>query len=371
MDKERSFLKQCLLSLGHEADEAVDFLKNQLRNRFEPHSPLEIIAYRGFGNLQRSTLRGRILAYRKPIDHDIESRWNNLQQSYRRFETDEVPNVLVEAKFGDALYEATSDEEGYFTFSFDTPSLDGATSFSLVLNLPERPSEYSTVQAQVYTPPPNAQFGVISDIDDTVLKTNATSLLQMMKLTLLESSRTRVAFSGVDEFYQALHRQLNPVFYVSSSPWNLYDFLIDFMKLNRVVDGPLLLRDFGIDESKFIAGEHMEHKLTQIRGVLQTYPELPFILIGDSGQDDPEIYATIAAEFPDQILACYIRDVSGAARDSEVERTIKSLSNQGVDMLLVPDTLAAAVHASANNWLPAESLTAIKQAIDANRGDVS
>ncbi len=371
MDKETSFLMQCLRSVGHEADDAIDFLKNQLRTRFQPRAPLEIVAYRGFGNQQKSTLAGRVLAYRKPLDSDIESRWNNLQQSYRRFETDEVPNVLIEAKVDGARYTAISDDEGYFALEFDTPLTKNATRFKVALDLPERSSEHSTTEASVFVPSANAKFGVISDIDDTILKTNATSILQMMKLTLLESSRTRLAFSGVGEFYQALHQQHNPVFYVSSSPWNLYDFLIDFMALNNLVEGPLMLRDFGIDESKFIAGSHMEHKLAQIRKVLLTYPKLPFILVGDSGQDDPEIYATIANEFPDQILACYIRDVSGAARDREVEKTMKSLSEQGIDMLLVPDTLAAATHAATRNWLSAEFLGTIKQGVDSARIEVT
>ena len=111
--------------------------------------------------------------------------------------------------------------------------------------------------------------------------------------------------------------------------------------------------------------------MTQIRNILTTYPELPFILVGDSGQDDPEIYESIVREFPNQILACYIRDVSSAARDRGVQNIINSMSNQGVDMLLVPDTLGAAVHASTRGWLNPESLNIIKNAVDADRSGAS
>ncbi len=366
MDKDTSFLMRCLRSVGHEAEEAVDFLKHQLTTRFNPTAALEIVAYRGYGNRLKYTLMGRVLTHREPLDSSLESRWNNLQQSYRRFETDEVPNVLVEAQVDGKTHRVKSDAEGYFTFTLDTPEIQNATSFTVTLDLPNRTSDYSTVEATVYIPSPNARFGVISDIDDTILQTNATSVLEMMKLTLLESSRTRLAFSGVGEFYRALQQRTNPIFYVSGSPWNLYEFLIDFMKLNKLVEGPLMLRDFGIDKSKFIAGPHVEHKMTQIRSILLTYPDLTFILIGDSGQDDPEIYAAIAKEFPDQILSCYIRDASDAARDRDVQAIISAFADLKIDMLLVPDTLAAAVHASANSWVSSESLTLIKQSIDAD-----
>jgi phosphatidate phosphatase APP1 len=102
-------------------------------------------------------------------------------------------------------------------------------------------------------PPPSAQFGVISDIDDTVIRTDATRLLRMLKRTLLENARTRLPFEGVAEFYSGLHarrtvRALNPVFYVSSSPWNLYAVLTDFLEHQGIPLGPLMLRDWGISE---------------------------------------------------------------------------------------------------------------------------
>jgi len=367
MNELTEYLKQSLRSLGHEADEAFDYLKHQLRNRFHPHTPLDIVAYRGFGNQSNSTLTGRVLAYREPLSSSLESKWRNLQQSYSRFETDEVPHVLVQANVNDECYQTHSDSEGYFVFEFPTPSNANAGTFDIALSLPERSSEHSSSIGTVHVPNNTAKFGVISDIDDTILETNATSLLKMMRLTLLESSRTRLAFSGVGNFYSALHQGVNPLFYVSSSPWNLYDFLVDFMQLNKLITGPLFLRDFGVDQSKFIAGPHTTHKLDQIRKILSTYPDLPFILIGDSGQDDPEIYATVVNEFPEQILSCYIRDVSGAVRDKKVRTTIQSLKKHQTDMLLVPDTLAAAVHAASRGWISEKDVEVIKSDVNSNR----
>ena len=215
--------------------------------------------------------------------------------------------------------------------------------------------------AEVILPGADARFGVISDIDDTLLVTQATSLLKMMRLTLLESSESRVAFPGVAAFYEALHDGTNPFFYVSSSPWNLHEFLQDFMRLKGIVSGPLLLRDFGLDENKLVAGPHLEHKLAQIRRVMDRFPTLPFVLVGDSGQRDPEVYDRIVEAYPGRVLAVYIRDVSDGVRDRAVQDIAARLAGQDVDMLLVPDTLAAARHAASRGWLDEAALARVAE----------
>jgi phosphatidate phosphatase APP1 len=173
----------------------------------------------------------------------------------------------------------------------------------------------------------------------------------MIKLTLLESSRTRVAFEGVSAFYRALEGRSNPFFYVSSSPWNLHQFLIEFMELHCIPTGAMYLRDFGLDETKLIAGAHKTHKLDAIERILNFTGSLKFILAGDSGQRDPEVYAEVVRRHPKRILAIYIRDVSDVARDGEVQLLIEEVNSFGIDMLLVPDTRAAARHAAEQGYI--------------------
>ena len=204
----------------------------------------------------------------------------------------------------------------------------------------------------VIVPPAAAEFGIISDMDDTVLQTGATSLLSMAKKTLFGNARTRLPFEGVSAFYAALHRGTNPLFYVSSSPWNLYDLLVDFLDVNEIPLGPLMLRDWGISETDFFTGSHGEHKLGTIERIFETYPHLPFILIGDSGQEDPEIYHEIVHNHPDRVLCIYIRDVSeAAARDKEVQKLATELLNDRSELVLVPDTVTAARHAASRGWI--------------------
>lgn len=360
--------KTLLLRTGVKTENAIDYVQTRFQKRLKPDQRLHVIAYRGFGashaNGWQGHLRGRVLRYREPGTPGASTLWNNLRQNYARFDTDELAGVKVNAQVGDEMSHAVSDEEGYFECSFSSSKEVDETSLAVTLSLPEFTDIDIDGDPVIELPSHNASFGVISDIDDTLLVTQATSLLRMMRLTLLESSDTRVAFPGVAPFYQALHQGHNPFFYVSSSPWNLYEFLTDFMALQNIVPGPLMLRDFGIDSSKFIAGSHKDHKLEQIRSVLNAYPSLPFVLSGDSGQDDPEIYHQISMEYPDQIKAIYIRDVSDQWRDREIQLKIESCKDRGIDMLLVPDTQAAAVHAASLGLIAEDTLADIAAATE-------
>jgi phosphatidate phosphatase APP1 len=218
----------------------------------------------------------------------------------------------------------------------------------------------------VMTPTIGSLFGVITDVDDTILKTDATSLIKMARLTFFNNARTRLPFEGVAAFYRALQSGpdsslFNPIFYVSSSPWNLYDLLVDFCIVQGIPKGPFLLRDLGISQDQFFTSSHLQHKLEQIRLILNTCEHLPFILIGDSGQHDPEIYLEVIKEFPGRIRAVYIRDVSvKALRDASVNAIAAEAKALGVDMLLVPDTVAAAKHAAVHGFIDPEILPDIR-----------
>jgi phosphatidate phosphatase APP1 len=220
-------------------------------------------------------------------------------------------------------------------------------------------------------PPPDSEFGVISDIDDTVMKTDVINLLAMARNTFLMNSRTRLPFAGVAAFYQALRRgsgeRNNPIYYVSSAAWNLYDMIVDFFVVRNIPLGPLFLVDFGFTKDQFFSPSHHEHKLKTIQMLLDTHPTLSFILIGDSGQKDPEIYLETIHNNPKRILAAYIRDVTLAPRAAEVHLLIDRARGLGVEMVTVKDTFAAAQHAADKGFITPQYLADILKERDADK----
>jgi phosphatidate phosphatase APP1 len=199
------------------------------------------------------------------------------------------------------------------------------------------------------------EFGVISDIDDTVVPTGATRFWEMLKTTFTGNAHTRVPFPGVAAFYQALSKGLvgyenNPFFYVSSSPWNLYDFLQELMSIHNIPQGPLMLRDIGLSREHFFAGSHSEHKLVQIERIFEIVHDIPFILIGDSGQHDAEIYLQVIRDFPGRVKMVYIRDVDPSSHEKAL-KIGREIRNLGVEMMLLTDTIEAARHAVSKGWI--------------------
>ncbi len=349
---------------------SFDAVRLRLQRPFQKIKGFHIVPYRGFGTGSALFVKGRVL--RNPFliaPWKRESAWRNLMDTYRRFNTREMAGVQVELRWNESMHIATTDEDGYFTFLLT--DLPGPATFPMIWNrlelrlVSQAADEPIVTAADILIPPKNAQFGVISDIDDTVLVSNATRKLRMARLAFFQSARKRLPFAGVAAFYRALQKgtlpgTFNPIFYVSSSPWNLFDMLTDFFTWQGIPLGPLLLKDIGATRAQVGGASHHTHKLAQIERIMSMYPALSFILIGDSGQQDPEIYRKVVEEYPNRVLAIYIRDVSKSKRDSAVQTIISSLSESNVPMFLIPDTEVAAQHAVANGWVERETLSEIR-----------
>ena len=362
-----SNLLRALVSGANALEQRFDRLRFEVKRRFGLLDPFEILPYRGHGTARRLFLKGRVLE-KMGITRSGQyaSTWENLRNMARRFASDEVPGARVRATFGDARVEAVADDEGFFELDLDlTEPIGGPTAWhpvELELLHPASPDGATVRSTGQVLVPAGARFGVVSDIDDTVIHSNATSVLKMAWIVLLNDAYTRLPFEGVNAFYEALRRGAdeeaahNPIFYVSSSPWNIYDVLEDFLNVHGVPEGPLFLKDW----SPSVLGKHRTHKLGIIRTLLRTYPDLPFVLIGDSGEEDPEIYLQVAREHPGRIKAIYIRDVTTGRRDAEVQALAKEAAPLGTEMISVADSAAAAEHAASIGLIAPDAVSGVR-----------
>jgi phosphatidate phosphatase APP1 len=335
-----------LRSIITQVGAGAEVLIERLRRRRRHDGPVQLIAYRSMGTAAELMVNGRVLEDRGISEAAEElSRLQNFRDNWRRFGSRELAGVKVQASFQSQTVTAQTDEEGYFAIRLQPAEpLDNAPWQIVRLELPEVGVSGA---GEVLVPPPTARFGVVSDIDDTVLQTYATDTLKMLRLTLLRNARTRLPFDGVATLYKALEAggggaERNPIFYVSSSPWNLYDFLVEFMAYNGLPEGPFFLTDYGLDREKLIKQRHAEHKLAAIASIAATYPALPLLLLGDSGQHDPEIYLAAARAHPGRVAAIYIRHVSHERRADEVAALAAEARELHVPMLLAPDSATVA-----------------------------
>ena len=342
--------------------------------------PYEITPYRGYGTRSRVLVHGRVIEARNiAAATETDSLWRNLVNTYKRIDSDPLPRARVHVRVGEHEREVVADEEGFFREWLDlAPQLEGDDQWreaDVRLQAPVREGERAiTGKAPIRVATGAETFGVISDLDDTVIQSRITSFLQAVRTVMLGNARTRLPFPGVAAFYQALEKggdgsRRNPIFYVSSSPWNIHDVIADFMDLQRIPRGPIHLRDWDVDLDALTSHRLKRHKEPIIREILELYPSLPFILIGDDSQKDPEIYRSIIDQFPGRILAIYIRNVRAEpGRSTAVQALAKEVLAAGSTLILADDTFAAAKHAAEQGWIETSSLDAVHEEKRADEG---
>jgi phosphatidate phosphatase APP1 len=310
-----------------------------------------LLPYRGYGNRERIVLPGRVLEDERIRPARAgERRWRNFAAFLNRIESDEVPFAPLLARFNGAEARLRADREGYFRVELG-PGPRNAGWHEVALSIPN-----TTVKAtgRVLVPPDNAQFAVVSDIDDTVVYSHVMSKVRMLLTVAFSNAYTRKPFEGVAAFYRALHAGRNPFFYVSKSPWNLYVPLAEYLELQALPEGPLFLRNFGLRMPR-------DHKCVAISALLAAYPKLPFILIGDSGENDPEVYRDIVRRHPNRVRVIYIRSVNRRPeRLAAIEKLIAEVAKTGCQLVLAPDSEHAAAHAAAEGLIDAGELKLVR-----------
>jgi phosphatidate phosphatase APP1 len=344
-------------------------VRRNIKRRLGLLAPLRIAMYGGYGTPREMRVLGRVLEEREGSAPRIEDGpFSNFKRSFRQLESDEVANVELEIQVQSApnprdverdTLRVVTDEDGYFVLRhrFAMPVDPGWLPVSArVTAAPYPVRELPTAECQVLIPSPSARFGVISDIDDTILRTYVRNRARMVYLTLVYNPLTRLSFDGTTELYRGLRECGNgaPFFYVSKSMWNLFPLLESFIAHQRLPRGPLILRQVGL----FTPRQSVPHKANVLSELLGLYPELPFILIGDSGERDLELYLQAARANPGRVPAILIRNVSPLAQHAALHRAAQQNVPPGCRVLVFEDTAQAIELCSElGYWAPAPPKT--------------
>jgi len=325
-----------------------------------------LLALRGFASPQSVCFIGRVTedmglgGAERSADYRRRLRYR-LRDAYRLLISRPVPEARVEISYAGQHWETKTDEDGLLFCRFDlerAPAEPIWQPYQARLLAPGAGEAPGIDEGEVFMRPPTARRIIISDLDDTVIYTGVANKLMMLWRLFATAASERVPFPGVAELYRGLHdgangHERNPMLYVSRSPWSLYPTLEEFFQLHGIPTGPvLLLRDWGITLKHPLPRKAPEHKDTMIDTVLQVYPDLPVVLVGDSGQHDPEVYAGLVERHPRRIAAVYIRDLEqSAGRTNELAEIGEGLRRQGVDFVSGSDSSVLAAHASERGWM--------------------
>lgn len=334
--------------------------------------PWIIDVFRTYSGEFHLYVRGRALEDQPLKLYEQQTFYQTLRNTWRAFKTDEIRNIPVKMTLSNGEhFESTTDSEGYFLFDITTKTdlkdlADDEGYVPITISFDEENSAFAKAKSQqrislnkftgeTLVPPSTTAYGIISDIDDTIMKTGVTSFLKLRVAfnTFFKNFDKRSPFKDAANFYQLLHRgpsgkAQNPMFYLSNSPWNLYRYLERFVEFHGFPKGPILLRDFPTpwDRTPKKERPHKEHELINI---LKHYPDQKFILIGDAGEHDTEYYTNAALEYPERVKAIYIRAVNHTKKMAAIKEMADAF--EVCPVLLVKESSEAIKHARGMGWI--------------------
>ena len=314
---------------------------------------LHVIVYRGFVADGVAKVRVKVIeAPELPGDSRIPY-WDTAEANLRRHAALDIVGAEVELRIGKHSATEVTDDHGFANFSVPVPNLRVGRHEARALTTPVDGGESACGTGEVVKPARGAPFLVISDIDDTILLTGLTEGVTMVLRTVLRDVTERRAIPGMAALYQGLargvpgragNRKPEPTFfYVSTGSWSFYPMLEEFIALRGFPPGPMFLTDWGPTE-RYLRRSGAEHKRTAIRRIFEAYPDMGFVLVGDSGQRDPLTYEEMAREFPGRVKLILIRQVGAEddERNTELASRATELRDEGIPLHMVPDASEAA-----------------------------
>lgn len=293
--------------------------------------------YRGYANEEELIVMGHVFKPNRTEDYAFEKKkFKNAFSMIRLFRIKTQSNADVYLKHNNTTIHTKTLNDGYFKFCIPVDPNIGHGWIDYEVSIMHK--QKTIAMQESYIRPKTGNLGIISDIDDTFLVSHTMNPFRKIYVLLFRNVNSRKIFEDVVAHYQALSNsgrsnkeEQNAFFYVSSSEWNLYRFIVKFTKIHELPKAVLLLKDIKTSLMDFIwsgRGNH-NHKFEKIKHILEFYPNLKYVLLGDDSQEDPFLYETICKIFPVNVIAVYIRK-TGRKEKNKVAVALKNCESLNV-----------------------------------------
>lgn len=317
--------------------------------------------YHGYGSEKKVIVFGHVLKL-SPLPRK-NFRKNFLNNSYgllRLFMVKPKVNVSLQLRWEEITYETKTQDDGFFKFEWCPATSLSPGWHPVKVHLLHPGSGVHSIEAvgEFFVPYNKYEFAFISDIDDTFLISHSSNLRKRLYVLFTKNARSRKPFEGVVNHYQLLastgasRDTFNLFFYVSSSEWNLYDYIFEFAKNNKLPKGIYLLNQLKTFGQVFKTGQNNHKtKFMRISRIMETYPAQKFILLGDDSQEDPNIYSAIVEHFPQNIYAVYLRHVLKSSHE-RVKEIVEKIKATGVQCCYFTHSSEAVIHSKQIGLIP-------------------
>ncbi|MEY9953559.1 App1 family protein [Leifsonia sp. EB34] len=271
-----------------------------------------IVPYTGYGSPTWVRILGRVVLAKEPRPGSRAERKHRKREEsirgWRSFVSVPVSDVTVTVEVDGAHHEVRPDRGGVIDTVLPVQLTPGWHTVKLTT-----PESARVFEAPVYIVDPKATFGIISDVDDTVMVTALPRPFLAAWNTFVLDEHARVPTPGMSVLLERLATAHPgaPVIYLSTGAWNVAPTLTRFLSRNLFPAGPLLLTDWGPTHDRFFRSGR-EHKRTSLSRLADEFPGLKWLLIGDDGQHDETLYGEFTTEHPENVAGVAIRQLSNS-----------------------------------------------------------
>lgn len=307
--------------------------------------------YRGYANEQELIVMGHVFKPTLAFNYDFQkNNFKNATSIVNMFRVKTIANADVYLEYNNLRIHTKTLDDGYFKFCIPIDSQFHYGWIDYEVNIIYK--NETIVSGGSYIHPHKGNLGIISDIDDTFLVSHTRNFFKKLYILLFRNINKRKIFEDVVAHYKALSsagrnnkEEQNAFFYVSSSEWNLYQFIIEFTKIHQLPRAVLLLKDIktGLTDFLFSGRGSHNHKFEKIKHILEFYPNLKYVLLGDDSQDDPYLYETTCKIFPITVRAVYIRQ-TGNHKKKKTMIALKNLESLNVAVCYFKNSSEAIAH---------------------------
>ena len=284
-----------------------------------------IVVYNAYGNNHQLTLQGRMQKKRelKKVSKD-DGVLRNLWRRVKQIKNDEIKNQTIYLHLKDEIFTTKGDDEGYFEFNIKTKQLLPMGYHKILLNIEGNKNLHKTNATIIDSTP---LVGIISDFDDTIIVSDVTNKLKLGFNTMFKNYKQRTLIPAMLERFKKILSQ-NPkgmpstLFILSGSPQQLFTPIEQFLEYHHFPKHTLILKK-AHGENLDPLTDQFAYKTQKIEKLIKLYPNIKWVMFGDSGEKDSEVYRAIKEKYPKRVLEYYIRDVESGDIVSESQKGVK------------------------------------------------
>ncbi len=319
--------------------------------------------YHGYGHTHNLVVYGHVFKHKAKTRQTFSNNLLiNIVHLLKLFILKPYPFIQVRLSFGNQEVYQKTEYDGFFKFEWAAYENVGAGWHGVEVEALNSQGEVIAVgQGQVYVPH-ITQYAFISDIDDTIMVSHSATIGRRLRELFIKNPRTRKTFKDAYTHYNLLAHahttadQPNPFFYVSSSEWNLYDYLVETFRYNKLPEGAFLLNQIKRWKDLIKTGKTgHEGKLIRVMRIIDAFPNQKFVFFGDNSQRDPAIYTAIAEKYPENIEAVYIRNVREEMK-VPAQEFLDRIAAKGIKTCLFERSAEAITHSRKLGLIPPDTL---------------